>query len=254
MKPLVFALNVVLLACLLAAIPVAPAIAQSESPASPRLITVTGEAQVNVPPDQVILSLGVESSNKQLKLAKDLNDQRVKQVMAAAAALGVPNKDIQTDHISIEPRYRDNYEQRDFVGYFVRQTVEITLKDISQFEALLSDTLEAGANYVHGIEFRTTELRKYRDQARLLAIQAAREKATAMAQELDQQLGQPNSIREDQSDWWSAYNSGWGSSRGASMTQNTIQDMGTAPVELEGALAPGQISVTARVTVSFELE
>lgn len=253
MKPLVSILSVVALACLLAALAVAPAAAQSEPPASPRLITVTGEAEVKAPPDEVILTLGVESSNKQLKLAKGQNDELVKQVSAAAAALGVPPKDIQTDHISIEPRYRDSYEQRDFVGYFVRQTVVITLKDIAQFEQLLGDTLEAGANYVHGIEFRTTELRKLRDQARSLAIRAAREKAVAMAQELDQRIGKPNSIREDQSGWWSPYNSWWGG-RGASMTQNVIQDAGSAPALSEGALAPGQISVTARVTVSFELE
>ncbi len=38
------------------------------------------------------------------------------------------------------------------------------------------------------------------------------------------------------------------------MTQNVIQNAGDAPVDIEGALAPGQISVTAKVTVSFELE
>ncbi len=101
--------------------------------------------------------------------------------MAAAEKLGVAEKDIKTDHISIEPRYRDSYEQRDFVGYFVRQTIVITLQDITLFEDLLTDVLDAGANYVHGIQFRTTELRKYKDEARALAIKAAQEKAVAMA-------------------------------------------------------------------------
>ena len=111
---------------------------------------MSGEAQINVVPDEVVLTLGVETSNKQLQTAKSLNDDKVKQVIAAAEALGVPAKHIQTDHISIEPRYRENYEQRDFVGYFVRQTVVVTLKDISRFEDLLTAVLEAGANYVHG--------------------------------------------------------------------------------------------------------
>jgi uncharacterized protein len=253
MKPRVSTLSVIALACLLVALPVGPAAAQSDLPASPRLITVTGEAEVKVPPDEVILTLGVESSNQQLRLAKAGNDERVKQVIAAATALGVPAKDIQTEHISIEPRYRDSYEQRDFVGYFVRRTIVITLKDVAQFEDLLSNTLEAGANYAHGIEFRTTELRKYRDQARSLAIRAAREKGVALAEELDQRIGKPYSIREDQSGWWSPYNSWWGG-RGTSMTQNVIQDMGNAPAQIDGSLAPGQISVIARVTVSFELE
>ncbi len=236
---------------------VAPAAAQTTPPqdrAAPRLVTVTGEAVVKVVPDEVVLTLGVESSDKQLRRAKSLNDERVKQVLAAAEKLGIPAKDIQTDHISIEPRYRDNYEQRDFVGYFVRQTIDITLKDVSQFEDLLTDVLDAGANYVHGIQFRTTELRKHKDEARALAIKAAREKAVALAQELDQNVGKPFSIREDQEGWWSGYNTGWGSAGGLGMTQNVVQNAGNGGAEIEGALAPGQLGVTARVTVSFELE
>jgi uncharacterized protein YggE len=38
------------------------------------------------------------------------------------------------------------------------------------------------------------------------------------------------------------------------MTQNVIQDAGSAAAGTEATLAPGQISVTARVTVSFEME
>ena len=236
---------------------VEPAAAQTAPPqdrAAPRLITVTGEAVVKVVPDEVVLSLGVESSDKQLRLARSLNDARVEQVLAAAQKLGIAAKDIQTDHISIEPRYRDSYEQRDFVGYFVRQAIVITLKDVTQFEDLLTDVLDAGANYVHGIQFRTTELRKYKDEARALAIKAAREKAVALAQELDQNVGKPYAIREDQEGWWSGYNSGWGSASGLGMTQNVVQNAGNIGAEMEGTLAPGQISVTASVTVSFELE
>ena len=237
----------------LGAAPVAAQTAPPPDRVEPRLVTVTGEAVVEVVPDEVVLTLGVESADKQLRLARSLNDARVEQVIAAAQKLGIAAKDIQTDHISIEPRYRDNYEQRDFVGYFVRQTIVITLKDITQFEDLLSDVLDAGANYVHGIQFRTTELRKHKDEARTLAIKAAREKAVALARDLDQHVGKPFAIREDQEGWWSGYNAGWGSTGGLGMTQNVVQNAGNVGVEMEGALAPGQISVTARVTVSFEL-
>ena len=254
MSILVPALMMLLITVTLGAAPAAAQTAPPQDRAAPRLVTVTGEAVVNVVPDEVVLTLGVESSDKQLRRAKSLNDERVKQVLAAAEKLGIPAKDIQTDHISIEPRYRDSYEQRDFVGYFVRQTIVITLKDVSQFENLLTDVLDAGANYVHGIQFRTTELRKHKDEARALAIKAAREKAVALAQELDQKVGKPYAIREDQEGWGSGYNSWWGSAGGLGMTQNVVQNAGNAGMEMDGALAPGQIGVTARVTVSFELE
>jgi uncharacterized protein YggE len=235
----------------------APAAAQTAAPpderAAPRLVTTTGEAEVLVVPDEVVLTLGVETSDKNLGEAKRKNDAIVAAVLAAAQADGVDPKYLQTDHISIEPRYRDSYEQRDFVGYFVRKTIVMTLKDIEAFDAVLTDALEAGATYVHGIQFRTTELRKHRDAARALAIRAAHEKAVALAQELGQEVDEPYAIHEEQSGWWSSYNSWWGGPAGG-MTQNVIQETGSAPAGTDGTLAPGQISVTARVSASFEME
>jgi hypothetical protein len=249
-RMLVLSLSV-LLAVLSLVAPVAAA------PASPALrsITVTGDAEVKVPPDQVILTLGVETWDKVLATAKQQNDAIVARVLKVAEDHGVAPQHVQTDYISIEPRYRSGtYEPGDFIGYFVRKTIVITLKDIAAFEQLLSDALEAGATHVHGIEFRTSELRKHRDAARSLAIRAAEEKAIALAGELDQDVGRPTDIREEYNGWWSPYNSWWGGGWGGfGAAQNVIQESG-APQGMESTLAPGQISVNARVTVSFELK
>jgi uncharacterized protein YggE len=127
------------------------------------------------------------------------------------------------------------------------------LEDISQFEDLLASALEAGANHVHGIQFRTTELREHRDRARAQAIKAAREKAVALAEELNQEVGEPRTIREEHSGWWSWYNAWWGSYWSGPMAQTVIQDVRGVPPEAGSTIAPGQITVSARVTVSFEL-
>ena len=220
----------------------------------PRLITVSGEAEVRVVPDEVILTLGVETWDKNLDVAKSRNDEIVKKVLALAADYDIPPEHVQTDYIGIEPRYKDGYyEERDFIGFFVHKTIVITLRDLSKFEDLLSGALKAGVNYVQGIEFRTTELRKYRDEARALAIQAAKEKATALAGELGQKVGDPQTIQEDQSGWWSGYSAWWGSRWGGAMSQNVIQEMGGTAGTEGSSVAPGQIDVNARVTVSFEL-
>lgn len=218
------------------------------------LVTVTGDAEVKVIPDEVVLTLGVETWNQDLTVAKRKNDNRVQKVFEVAQKLKIEEKDIQTDHISIEPRYKDQWEHREFIGFFVRKTVALTLKDTSKFEELLSSVLTAGANYVHGIEFRTTELRKYRDQARAMAIKAAQEKATALTRELGKTVGRPHMIQEGRVGWWSGYNSWWGSRCGGQMMQqNVVQNVGS-PSEGESSVALGQISVTANVTVSFELQ
>jgi uncharacterized protein YggE len=223
-------------------------------PQQPGVITVTGDADVRVVPDEVIITLGVETWNKDLSTAKAQNDERVSQVLALARNYGIQPQHIQTDHISIEPRYQDDYEKRHFIGFFVRKTIVITLKDISQFDDVLTDVLQDGVNYVHGVEFRTTQLRKYRDEARSLAIQAAREKAVAMAGALGQQVGQPQSIYEDQSNWWSWYNWWWGPRWNGGMAQNVIQEVGGGSPPQDGSLAPGQITVNARVTITFAVE
>lgn len=226
----------------------------STSSTTERYITVSGDAEVRVVPDEVILTLGVETEDPDLHVAKAENDQRVARLLTLAKDHGIEAVHIQTDHISIEPRYEDSYEKQGFVGYFVRKTVVITLREIDDFEALLTDVLEGGATHVHGIQFQTTALRQHKDRARALAIEAAGEKAAAMAGALDQQIGEPTVILENQTGWWSPYAGWWGARWGGSIAQNVIQNAaGDAPL-VDGALAPGQIAVYARVTVTFALD
>ena len=230
-----------------------PTSAAAQVPTGPA-ISVTGEAEVKVVPDEVVLSVGVETGDKILKAAKDLNDERVRRAIGVARRHGVQAEHIQTDYISIEPRHRGHEVINELLGYVVRKTIVIRLKDVARFESLLSDLLEAGVNHVHGVEFRTTELRKHRDQARLLAIRAAREKAELLAREAGRQLGRASSIGEGSYGWWSNYGSWWGNRWGGGMAQNVVQNAGGASPSADGTLAPGQIAVRASVSVTFSLE
>jgi hypothetical protein len=231
--------------------------AWTDSPSTPeqtRLITVTGDAEVRVVPDEVILTLGVETWDKNMDVAKRQNDEIVSKVLNLAGEYDIEPEHVQTEYVSIEPRYRNGYyEPSDFIGFFVRKTVVITLRDLAKFEGLLANALRLGVNHVQGIEFRTTELRKHRDEARALAIKAAQEKAVALAGELGQQAGDPQTIQEIQSGWWSGYNAWWGGRWGGTMAQNVIQESGGGAMTGEGSVAPGQIKVNARVSVTFEL-
>jgi len=206
-----------------------------------RLITVSGEGEVKVVPDEVVLTLGVETWNQRLDTATNQNDRRVQAVIGVAEDHGIEEKNIQTSKLSIEPRYQNQWDRQELVGYFVRKTIVITLTDTSKFEALLADVLEAGANYVYGIQFRTSELQKYKDQARVAAIQDARDKASLLAGELNQGIGRPHDIREGSSGSWYWYNE-------SSMALGAARSS-----ESGSAIALGEISVTATVTVSFEL-
>jgi len=217
------------------------------------LISVSGQADVRVVPDEVVLTLGVETPDKVLKNAKAANDRIIKEATAVCRRHGIEAQHIQTDYLQIEPRYKWGEVTNELLGYVVRRSLVVRLKDLKQFESLLTGMLDAGVNNVHGIDFRTTELRKYRDQARTLAIKAAREKAEALAADAGRKVGAATNISEGGYGWWSGYSSWWGS-RGGYQSQNVVQNSGPAPSPEGGNLSPGQIAVSASVSMTFLLE
>lgn len=210
-------------------------------------ITASGVAEIRVAPDEVILTLGVETFDGELAEAKRENDARMGRVLEAARAAGVPDERLTTDYVSIAPDY--DYSPRQLRGFVVRRSLEVRLRDLDAFEGLLTAALDAGATHVHGVDFRTTELRHHRDEARALALDAAREKAEAMAARLGKTIGEPVSISEGY-EGWSGGN--WWGARGGALSQNVIQNAGAAP-SVDGPTSPGQIAVTARVSVVFAL-
>ena len=243
-----------LLAFSIVALPVVQAHAQTIS--QPPQISVSGSAEVKVTPDQVFLRVGVENRDTVLDKAKRQNDESVSKALRFLKGHGVKDKDVQTDFISVEPTYDHDVSRTKPVTYVVRKSIEIKLTTTDGFEGLLTGLLTNGVNHVHGIDFRTSELRKHRDNARAMAIRAAREKADALASELGVKRGKVHSITaNDWSAWWGGMGGYWGrSGGGGGMYQNVVQNTG-APSELpDGALSIGQISVSATVNVSFLIE
>lgn len=215
-----------------------------------RSITVTGNAEIKVVPDEVIIALGAQTQNMNLSSAKNENDKTVRAVLEITKKYGVEPKHVQTSRINIEPKYGYYNNKKTFEGYFVTKTITITLKDLSKFENILSGALEEGVNYVYNIQLRTTQLRQYRDKARIMAIRAAYEKAKALAGELGQKVGKPYTILETTSDYPYISN--------RTYSQNSLAAGADATgADATGAgetLAPGEITVTSSVTVKFELE
>lgn len=230
---------------------------QMQSVDSQAKITVNGEAIVKVQPDQILITFGIETWDKNIMIAKQENNDIMKKAMAVIKELGIEGKNVQTDYLSIEPRYDDNYNKKNFIGYFVRNTFIVTISDPAKVEELVTKVLQSGVNYIHRIDFQTTEFKKYREQARELALNAAKEKAVKMAAVLGQIVGDPVQISEGYigSGWWyySSW-SGWGSGRYNSMSQNVIQNVSNSPEQTSEIIALGKISVKANVTVIFELK
>jgi uncharacterized protein YggE len=189
------------------------------------------------------------------------------------SSLGVKDKDIQTDYISIEPIFGrtidpntglplpvpiPGYDWDDLTKpayYLVRKGIGIKLTDVSGFDRVLTGLITNGVNHVQGIDFRTSELRKHKDKARAMAIRAAKEKAEAMAEELGVKVGKPYNITVNE--WgdsisWSRVNKGFGG--GGAGGGGTSQNPGGGSGETGPTFSAGQISVSASVNVSFLIQ
>lgn len=240
-----------ILAIALVTLPLSKAFSQA-APLPPQ-ISVSGSAEVKVAPDEIYLSVGVETRHEALEEAKRQNDDQVSKALGFIKSSGVKAKDVQTDFLSVEPAYDNDVSRTKPVTYVVRKSIEIRFTQIQGFEGFVTGLLTNGVTTIHGIDFRTTEMRKHRDTARAMAIRAAREKADAMTAELGVKRGKVYNITTNDWSGWSGWSSYWGRS-GGGMQQNSVQNAG-APSEIaERTLSIGQISVSASVSVSFLIE
>lgn len=214
------------------------------------LVTVTGTSDVKVVPDSVDLRAGVQIREKDVAAGLAQQQAKVAQVLALVRKFGVAEKDFQTDHVRITPVYKD---ERNNIGgsrvidyYQLDKTISMTLRDPKRFDELLAALIGSGVNQVFGIQFKVTEIRKHRDQARELAVAAAKEKALAMARQLGQQVGRAFTIVEISQDEPRPM-------MAMRMSANVAMESDGAGGE-ESGLALGQVSVRAQVRVSFELQ
>jgi uncharacterized protein YggE len=230
---------------------------QSATCDSTRTVQVTGTAMINVTPDRALVQLGVQSNGVSVDNVERTNSLAIQHVVEAIKKQGVEMKDIATDIYVVEPVYED-YDSLYIKGYRIYNTVAVTVRDIKKTSVIISAALKAGANQVNNVELYTSELRKYRDQARELAMIAAKEKATALAEAAGAHMGYVLSINENS---WSYYNGWWyGSGRSSNLwTQNTVQNAPSgggsgSSLECDEPISLGQISVKAEVSVSYSLK
>jgi hypothetical protein len=220
--------------------------ASAEDRPEPPHVTVAGEAEMNIAPDEVRFDVTLQSFSKELKTAKTQTDERLKGLIALAKKHGVADTDTQTDYVKVEPRFKGNDDSKTFLGYWVRKDLVFTLRDVTRAEGLLSEVLDFGVWRINSISFQTSQMRKYRDQARALAMKAAQEKAAALAGAVGQKIGKAITIEEEMP--------GRASYSPPNMSANTVTFDRSDSTESEGTLALGLIKVSARVTVKFMLE
>ena len=67
------------------------------------VLNVRGEAQLQVPPDQVMLNVGVASEAKTAKRALADNSKAMNKIIVAIKALGLTDKNYKTRRLDVQP-------------------------------------------------------------------------------------------------------------------------------------------------------
>jgi len=203
-------------------------------------INVSGEGKIKVVPDQAFISVSVQTKGNNATDVKKQNDVVVEKVIQAIKKAKLPKEDVQTRRISLNPQY--DYEKKKYT-YNAVQTIEILLKDLGQYDALMEDLVEAGINTISNVEFRSSKLAQHQSEARKLAMKEAKLKAEDYVSVLGQKIGKAITISDNTQVYYpqSVY----------SEMRMDKQSDGDMPRE---TLAIGEIQVTANVNVSFLLD
>ncbi len=186
------------LAAVAATLLAAPALAQTVPPPA---ISVTGEANVSVPPDQAQIDGGVTSDAKTAREASDANNAAMGKVLAALKGAGIEEKDYQTSRLSLQPQYATSSKVSErtpgIVSFRASNRVTVKIRDVTKVAHVIDALVGAGANEIGGINFTVTQASKHLDEARERAIADARRKAEIYAKAAGVTLGEPISISEE---------------------------------------------------------
>lgn len=211
------------------------------------LIYVSGDASVSSVPDQAIINLGVVTNHKSLTTAQETNSSKTRQVITAIKAKGVSKDDIRTSNYNVWPRYdyakENKSEPPAIIGYEVRNEITVKVKDISTIGKILDSALRSGANQVNNIYFDKAEKGDLENQALTQAVLNAQSKATAIASALGMQLGRVLSVNDSGAQIFMPENRNMMDSAKLNMVNN----------EYSVPISPGQIKITARVAITFEM-
>ncbi len=168
------------------------------TPADPSTISVSGEGTVYAAPDIAYLEVGVQTVDADLAKAFSQTGDKIGAVLTALKALGIEDKDIQTSGVNVTPQnqYDNNGNMTGVSSYTVSNSVEVTLRKIDQVEAVLTSSIEAGANSINSLTFGIEDTSALEQQARTQAVAQAKDRAEQLASALGVTVGKPLTVAE----------------------------------------------------------
>ena len=212
-------------------------------------ITIPGTGEVLVVPDIGMFSFSVieeaETAAAAQAAATEAHNAIIDYLEDTA---NVAEADIKTTSYNLQPQYRYldapsgmRSGERELVGYEVRQTVEVLVRDTDEAGRLLVGVGERGASDISNLTFTIDDETVYLDEARELAIADAQARAERLAAQLGVRLVRV--IEYYEQDWYEP---------------TFMARMESSSFEMDGqAMSPdisvGENEVVRRVNVTYEV-
>jgi uncharacterized protein len=161
-------------------------------------VTVSGDSIVQAQPDTAIITISVVTQSKRAIDAQQENAAKSEVVVRALKAAAGAGAEVKTSGYSLQPQrvYREN-QPPTITGYEARNTVTVTMSDLTKVGPVIDSTAQAGANDIAGISFTLRRDRSARDQALAQATQEAMGKARVLAQALGGRVARIVEVQED---------------------------------------------------------
>lgn len=205
-------------------------------------ISVSGEGIIKIVPDEAMIIVSVETLAKESKEAKVLNDEVMDKVLKLVKKKGILPSDFQTQRMSLNQNYDYNTKKKNYVA---NQTISIHLKDLSKYDDLMLELVDAGINRIQGVEFKSSKIKELEKQARKDALLDAKAKAEDYISVLEnQKVGKALLISDNsQTNYPQPIYTG----------MMKTMEMGSDAMPRE-TLAIGEIEIISRVSVTFLLQ
>jgi uncharacterized protein len=148
-------------------------------------VLVGGDSIVQAQPDTAIVTVSVVTQGKRAIDAQQENATKSDAVMRALKSAAGAGAEVKTSGYSLQPQriYKEG-QPPTITGYEARNSVKVTLNDLTKLGAVIDAAGQAGANDVSGISFMLKQDRPARDQALKDATREALSKAQVIAQAL----------------------------------------------------------------------
>jgi uncharacterized protein YggE len=160
-------------------------------------VVVSGDATVHARPDTANVTVAVITQGQTALAAQQENARRTDAVVRAVKTAAGAGAEVETSGYNLQPQYTYRQNEPPLIqGYQARNSVNVTLSDLTRVGTVVDAATSAGANNVDGISFTLRHDKTARDQSLAEATREALRKAQIMAQALGGRVARIIEVQE----------------------------------------------------------